>query len=341
MAPEKPKEPKDTIVPTIGGLNLRSMDRSLGGYIKQHALAPALVIVPLATLLVIFAIYKVVAAFQSRADQAEADIIVFTFVAIMVPSMLLAWFQVLRERYERALLGDFAAANGFAFDKDGTVDKTYGTIFRLAGTPKVSDVITGTYDGCDMRMFLYETTVETGRSSYTYRYTALELDVHGKLPELLLANKASTVMSMNLKANFGTKQKMSLEGDFNERFTLYAQPGNEMEALEVFAPDVMALAEDEAGKFSLEFVANRIYIYANGFIRDERTLGAAFALAHSLVGKIRPLAARLQNDSAIAAPPVNLQAMNTETLKIPGWIIILMCIVTFGLTLGAALTLAR
>lgn len=337
MAPETPKENQ----PVDVELNLRSMDRSFGGYLKQHALVPALVIVPLAALLIIFATYKVAAAIQSRADQARADIIVFTLMAIMVPSMLLAWFQILRERYERALLGDFAAANGFTFDKDGTVDKTYGTIFRLAGTPKVSDVITGTYDGCDMRMFLYETTIETGRSSYTYRYTALELDVHGKLPDLLLANKASTVMKLNFAGNFGTKHTVSLEGNFNERFTLYAQPGNEMEALQVFSPDVMALAEDEAGRFSLEFVANRIYIYANGFIRDERTLGAAFVLAHSLVGKIRPLAARLQGDSAIAAPPVNLRAMNTETLKISGWALALICIVTLTVTITVALMISR
>ncbi|GHF22203.1 hypothetical protein [Pseudolysinimonas yzui] len=58
------------------------------------------------------------------------------------------------------------------------------------------------------------------------------------------------------------KQRVSLEGDFDEHFALYAPAGYERDALYLFTPDVMALLIDETGDLDVEVVGDRLTIYS-------------------------------------------------------------------------------
>jgi len=58
------------------------------------------------------------------------------------------------------------------------------------------------------------------------------------------------------------KNRVSLEGDFDDHFALYAPTGYERDALYLFTPDVMALLIDETGDLDVEVIGNRLTIYA-------------------------------------------------------------------------------
>lgn len=57
-------------------------------------------------------------------------------------------------------------------------------------------------------------------------------------------------------------QRVSLEGDFDTHFALYAPAGYERDALYLFTPDVMALLIDETGDLDVEVIGNRLTIYS-------------------------------------------------------------------------------
>ncbi|RUR03048.1 hypothetical protein [Labedella endophytica] len=57
-------------------------------------------------------------------------------------------------------------------------------------------------------------------------------------------------------------QVLSLEGDFDEHFTLYCPTGYEQDALYIFTPDLMALCIDEASAFDIEIIDRWLFVYA-------------------------------------------------------------------------------
>jgi len=58
------------------------------------------------------------------------------------------------------------------------------------------------------------------------------------------------------------KQRVSLEGDFDRHFALYAPAGYERDALYLFTPDIMGLLIDESGDLDVEVIGSRLTIYS-------------------------------------------------------------------------------
>ena len=68
-------------------------------------------------------------------------------------------------------------------------------------------------------------------------------------------------LASNLPVSLRKDQVLSLEGDFDKYFTLYAPKDYERDALYIFTPDLMTLLIDNAHSFDAEVVDNRLYIY--------------------------------------------------------------------------------
>ena len=66
----------------------------------------------------------------------------------------------------------------------------------------------------------------------------------------------------NLPASFDKSQILSLEGDFDQYFTLYCPKAYERDALYVFTPDLMALLIDNAAPFDVEIVDDWMFVYS-------------------------------------------------------------------------------
>jgi hypothetical protein len=93
------------------------------------------------------------------------------------------------------------------------------------------------------------------------------IQLERNLPHMVLDSRINNaelgglVLKSNLPEGFKKDQKLSLEGDFDKYFTLYAPKGYERDALYVFTPDLMALFIDEVSTFDGEIVDNQLFIY--------------------------------------------------------------------------------
>jgi hypothetical protein len=81
---------------------------------------------------------------------------------------------------------------------------------------------------------------------------------------MVLDSKANNGLfgGTNLPATFDKDQILSLEGDFDQYFTLYCPKAYERDALYVFTPDLMALLIDNAAPFDVEIIDDWMFVYS-------------------------------------------------------------------------------
>ena len=113
----------------------------------------------------------------------------------------------------------------------------------------------------DVGEFRYDMPAgKAGPATMRWGFIAVHLD--RPLPHIVLeAQKHDNWFTGGLPLDYGSEQKLALEGDFNEHFTLYCPAGYETDALYIFAPDLMALLIDETGGKHVEIVGEWLFVY--------------------------------------------------------------------------------
>lgn len=111
---------------------------------------------------------------------------------------------------------------------------------------------------------------------YQYSYTATFVDLWGKsrdyvvariattnkLPSMILdSKKTEAVEEFSIPVNF-----VSLEGDFDEYFSLYCRKDDQINALSIITPDVMQALIQVAPLVDIEISDNYIYLITRGNI---------------------------------------------------------------------------
>ena len=134
---------------------------------------------------------------------------------------------------------------------------------------------------------------------------------------MLLAAHGYQVGRLDIADGFAEKHTITLEGNFNEHFRLYAPESLSVEALEVFNPETMALMEDGSKRFNVEFCGGRIYIYLTSRVNSTGELRSAFNLAKQLVNQVKPLAASFQTSAAIATSNQAISIAQTKRQNRP------------------------
>jgi hypothetical protein len=116
----------------------------------------------------------------------------------------------------------------------------------------------------------YRYTVQHGKSSTTYKYGYIRVALERHVAHMLLDAKSNNtnifgLSISNLPITLNKDQTLSLEGDFNDYFTLYAPKEYERDALYIFTPDLMALLIDEVAQFDVEVIDDQLFIYGKEF----------------------------------------------------------------------------
>jgi hypothetical protein len=218
------------------------------------------------------------------------------FVAYLLPFLLPVFgYNLARKKIQHEFMQQFAAANGFSYGAKGSLDGLDGAIFRIGRSRKVWDVVNGRFQNYPISLFTYQYTIGFGKSERTLYYTIFELQFDITLPDMLLEN-ASLIFEQPLSSTISGhgKEFVKLEGDFNKYFSLSIPKGYEIEALEIFTPDVMAELIDKAKGFSLEIVNNHMFIYDDGMVSTKQKLYDFYALAQYFIEKLGPVLARMK-----------------------------------------------
>ena len=104
--------------------------------------------------------------------------------------------------------------------------------------------------------------------------TILE-DVH-----IVLDSKLNNSMRSNLKKDKLPRQQVELEGDFPRHFKLYCNEGQQVIALQIIAPDIMAYLLDNLLNADIEIVDSQVAIVVRDGAKSLDRLKAAIELAN-------------------------------------------------------------
>ncbi|MBT2473037.1 hypothetical protein J7E68_00155 [Microbacterium sp. ISL-103] len=215
---------------------------------------------------------------------AAIGLLVFGGIAVIgAVSGVIGWR---RARVTRYRLNRFAQANGMSYEGKVTAPALPGMIFSLGNARMSTDLVRGTRPRF-VEFGNYQYTVRRGKSSTTYRwgYVAVKLDV--PLPNIVLDAKGNNGFGSNLPASFQKEQRLSLEGDFDQYFTLYCPEGYERDALYLFTPDIMARFIDNAAELDVEIVDDWVFLYTQRRVStlDPATWAWLFGAVGALITK--------------------------------------------------------
>jgi hypothetical protein len=219
-----------------------------------------------------------------------SDIRIYIFPAILP----FIGYTIARGKIQHEFMQQFAATNGFSYTSIGSLDGLDGTLFQVGHNKLVTDVINGQFQGHPISLMTYKYVTGFGKSQQTHYYTIYELQFDITLPDILLENVGHS-FGEPLFGKLSGKELIKLEGDFNKYFSLSIAKGYEIEALEIFTPDVMVELIDKAKQFSLEIVNGHLFIYGNGVVGTKQGLYDLYGLAQYFIEKLGPVLTRMKS----------------------------------------------
>jgi hypothetical protein len=125
-----------------------------------------------------------------------------------------------------------------------------------------------------------------------------------RLPHLLLDAKENNnsvfgIRTSNLPVDLARDQKLSLGGEFDAKFTLYAPSDYGRDAFLIFTPDLMALFIDRLGTYDVEIVDDTMFVYGNRFdLLDPRTYDWLQELVDTVIARTLRRTERYRDDFA-------------------------------------------
>jgi hypothetical protein len=162
-----------------------------------------------------------------------------------------------------ARLTAFSSLNHMTYELERKNIRYNGAIFSLGTRALATDVMT-VKSGRGIQIGNYRSFASSSRDQAHFRggYVAIELD--RRMPHMIaIAKRRRKPGGQSIAPGLLRNQILSLEGDFDKYFTLYAPRQYERDALYVFTPDLMVLLIDRLASFDLEIVDNRLYIYSH------------------------------------------------------------------------------
>ena len=176
-------------------------------------------------------------------------------------------------------LAGFAQANGWRYAETGEPPAGRGSLWEQVSRGVVHDRVSGegweagritgghrSAESVEQRggwTVTKSVSVDTPERSIDLGYLAIALP--RRVPHLVLdARTNDRGPFSSLLERPRSDQALSLEGDFDRHFRLYAPHGYERDALYVFTPDLMALLIDETGDLDVELRDDRLIVYRPG-----------------------------------------------------------------------------
>ncbi|MEP6482092.1 MAG: hypothetical protein ABJA94_08815 [Rhodoglobus sp.] len=157
----------------------------------------------------------------------------------------------------------FAAANHLLFSRRDSNPEYPGTLFAVGNDRVALDHLRST-SGRYFDLGSYHFTVSAGSSAALLKWGFIAIQLDRRLPHMLMeATGHRGWANGGVPISIDRTQSISLEGDFDSYFTLYAPKDYESDARYVFAPDLMALLIDETTQMHVEIVDDWLFVYSS------------------------------------------------------------------------------
>ena len=184
-------------------------------------------------------------------------------LVILVPFALRVARRQRKYLMESAVRAErFANDNGWVYTYRTTDLHFPGTLFEQGDSHAYYNVIQAPEFYVGRCTFM----TGTGRSRHEnhYGFMIMQLDRH--MPHMLLDGKSNNMRLFgsdisNFQQSFPKDQVVSLEGDFDKYFTLYAPETYGFDSRYIFTPDLMSLLINESEGIDIEVRDNQLFIY--------------------------------------------------------------------------------
>lgn len=280
---------------------------------KSKVTATAVTIVFVVIGLIIFdmiAITTITSSFNTPVVLAIPLALLFTALPIFLVTTAI---RSLRKK--RAALHKFAVANGLHFIYDVADPGYAGMIFDEGHGRSIQEALVFN-DGTEIGNYRYVTGSGKSRQEHDWGYVRIKLARH--LPNMVLdARKNNLFGSLsNLPDSFSRGQTLSLEGDFDKHFTLYAPKEYGRDALYVFTPDVMASVIDAGQAYDMEVVDDNLMLYIPGrvMLNSEARLAPLRSIVEEISSELRDQS-NYYADDRVGDRSINIVAEPGRRLK--------------------------
>jgi len=237
--------------------------------------------------LVIDALVLSAAWYLIAVDGFDGDSIEGLVMLALAPWLFLAILKgIMLGNIRQNFWKQYASDNGYAYTVHERTEGEKGLMFREGHSNRAHNILSGDHGGLPVRFFEYTFTIGSGKSSQTYHYTAFEFRFSGTFPHAYLNYTKDGY-------NIRPAGELHLPGSLAEKFKLYAPEQYEIEVLQIFTPDVLALIEDLGWKCDLELVDQELIIYRPGLVHTRGELDMEFGKAAALAAKLRPTLERM------------------------------------------------
>lgn len=227
-------------------------------------------------------------------------LLVALFAAFAVFLLLAARHELVgKNKLKRWLrLERFAAANQLSYARNEVHPGFPGSLFHAGQDQSITEhLYRPITHSPDIGNYVYMTGSGRGRAAHLWGYAAIRLP--RRLPHIVLDATANNGLRSTLPTRFTRDQKLGLEGDFNNHFTLYCPAEYERDALYILTPDLMALLVDgTGGAFDVEVIDDWMFLYSTHKLdlADPDTL----TRLHTIIDTIGE---RMRNSTALYADP--------------------------------------
>ncbi|TSC75601.1 MAG: hypothetical protein G01um101431_1154 [Parcubacteria group bacterium Gr01-1014_31] len=260
--------------PPTAAQEITSITTATAAYIKEHLGGWRWVILVIA---IAWSGATVWLGIQNRWDDDGIGIVAFLpWIAILI------YVGIVQSKIREQFWQQFAARLGFSYEKSGDPALERATRFQQGHSKKMSHVVAGERNGRPLRLFTYQYTVGSGKNSHTYYYTVVEFKVAGRFPHLYLDSRSNW-------DGAGKGVKIPLPSEFEKEFRLLAPKEYEIEALQIFTPDVLAYLLDTKLQYDVELVDQELLVIIGGLANTLEKLERDFATAINLFNRLAPV----------------------------------------------------
>lgn len=198
----------------------------------------------------------------------------------------LYFFTHIKKNIQHIFFKQFADANGFHYEKASQVLPRDGAIFQVGNAKNIEDMVTGSFGTFPLAIFNYHYSVGRGKNAVHYEQTILQIDFKSPVPSMLLLIDKKGFGDKLYDNNLRHISKISLPAEIEEHFDLFAEKKFEVEALQIFTPDVLARLYDHHRDFSFDFVGTKLYLYGKKVITTKEEMQSAYDAAQYMINHL-------------------------------------------------------
>ena len=184
------------------------------------------------------------------------------FLLVVIPSY---FFGKRLNNQEALIWQSFAMANGWQILPAPEARAFVPPSLANAGhSQKNTDAVAGTIGSLPIKILNYQYTIGSGRDSQTFVSTVVIAQMDKvDLPSIYLQSKKSLAVDPPP----GLKQKLKLEGNFNQFFNVFTESGDEVDELVILTPDVMQFLISDGQDYDVETYSLGVAIFSKGDLR--------------------------------------------------------------------------